>query len=148
MQRNTTWGATSYLEAEQESGNIHKTRSTATLKEPSLQGTGSGSGPRCQDTTLGDAYAHTRFETASKQSRDPPLPEVNTSGSGEDSMEHQDDLTDFVPTTPHDSPLSGGHTPGTDEVAKESQKIGKEAKGKNSRDETLQDWYLQEKEFG
>ncbi|GJT55933.1 putative ribonuclease H-like domain-containing protein [Tanacetum coccineum] len=103
------------LEAEQESGNIHKTRSTATLNEPSLQGTGSGSGPRCQDTTLGDADAQTRFETASKQSRDPPLSEVNTSGSGEDSMEHQDDLTDFVPPTPHDSPLSGGHTPGSDE---------------------------------
>ncbi|GJX36546.1 putative ribonuclease H-like domain-containing protein [Tanacetum coccineum] len=103
------------LEAEQESGNIHKTRSMATLNEPSPQGTGSGSGPRCQDTTLGDADAQTRFETASKQSCDPPLLEVNTSGSGEDSMEHQDDLTDFVPPTPHDSPLSGGHTPGSDE---------------------------------
>ncbi|GKA02509.1 hypothetical protein Tco_0675174 [Tanacetum coccineum] len=77
-------------------------------------GTGSGSRPRCQDTTLGDAYAQTRFKTASKQSCDPPLSEVNTSGSGEDSMEHQDDLTDFVPPTPHDSRLSGGHTPGSD----------------------------------
>ncbi|GJX57003.1 hypothetical protein Tco_0286900 [Tanacetum coccineum] len=69
------------LEAEQESGNIHKTPLTATFHEPSLQGTGS---------------------------------EVNTSRSREDSMEHQDDLTDFVPPTPHDSPLSGGHTPGSD----------------------------------
>ncbi|GJR21018.1 putative ribonuclease H-like domain-containing protein [Tanacetum coccineum] len=86
---------TEWLEAEQESGNIHKTRSTTTLNEPSPQGTGSGSGPRCQDTTLGDADAQTR--------------------SGEDNMEHQDDLTDFVPPTPHDSPLSGGHTPGSDE---------------------------------
>nr|GEU66922.1 hypothetical protein [Tanacetum cinerariifolium] len=49
----------------------------------------SGSGPRCQDTALGDADAHT-------------------------SMEHQDDLMDFVPPTPHDSPLSGGHTPRSD----------------------------------
>nr|GEX17913.1 hypothetical protein [Tanacetum cinerariifolium] len=32
---------------------------------------------------------------------------------GEDSMEHQDDLMDFVPPSPHDSPLSGGHTPGS-----------------------------------
>ncbi|GJT38222.1 hypothetical protein Tco_0938087 [Tanacetum coccineum] len=39
---------------------------------------------------------------------------VNTSRSGEDSMEHQNDLTDFIPTTPHDLPLSGGHTPGSD----------------------------------
>ncbi|GKA15350.1 hypothetical protein Tco_0695097 [Tanacetum coccineum] len=89
----------------------------ATLNEPSPQGIGSGSGPRCQDTTLGDAYAQTRFETASKQSRDPPLSEVNTSGSGEDSMEHQDDLTDFIPPTPHDSPFSGGHTPRSDEAS-------------------------------
>ncbi|GJZ22523.1 hypothetical protein Tco_0559562, partial [Tanacetum coccineum] len=103
------------LVAEQESGNIHKTQSTSTLNEPFLQGTGSGSGPRCQDTTLGDADAQTRFETASKQSCDPPLSEVNTSGSGEDSMEHQDNLTDFVPPTPHVSPLLEGHTPGSNE---------------------------------
>ncbi|GJU46447.1 hypothetical protein Tco_1203713 [Tanacetum coccineum] len=66
----------------QKSGNIHKTRSTATLHEPSPQGAASSN---------------------------------NTSGSGEDSMEHQDDLTDFVPPTPHDLPLLGGHTPGSDE---------------------------------
>ncbi|GJS30305.1 putative ribonuclease H-like domain-containing protein [Tanacetum coccineum] len=84
----------SRLEAEQESGNIHKTQSTLTFNESPPQGTGSGSGPRCQDTTLRDADAQT---------------------SGEDNMEHQDDLTNFVPPTPHDSPLSGGHTPGSDE---------------------------------
>ncbi|GJW71746.1 hypothetical protein Tco_0128663 [Tanacetum coccineum] len=33
----------------------------------------SGSGPRCQDTILGDVDAQTRFETTSKQSIDPPL---------------------------------------------------------------------------
>nr|GEY06279.1 putative ribonuclease H-like domain-containing protein [Tanacetum cinerariifolium] len=97
------------LEAEQESGNINKTRSVTTLNEPSPQGTSSGSGPRFQDTTLGDAYAQTRFETTSKQSHDPPLSEVNTSRSGEDSMEHQDDLMYFLPPTPHDSHLLGGH---------------------------------------
>ncbi|GJW39410.1 hypothetical protein Tco_0065255 [Tanacetum coccineum] len=105
----------SSLEAEQESGNIHKTRPTATLNEPSPRGLGSGSGPRRQDTTLGGADAQTWFETASKKSHDPPLSEGNTSGSGEDSMEHQVDLTDFVPPTPHDSPLLGGHTPGSNE---------------------------------
>ncbi|GJV80632.1 putative ribonuclease H-like domain-containing protein [Tanacetum coccineum] len=46
----------------------------------------SGSGPRCQDTILGDVDAQTRFETTSKQSNDPPLSKVNTFGSGEDSM--------------------------------------------------------------
>ncbi|GJV78359.1 hypothetical protein Tco_1509943 [Tanacetum coccineum] len=75
----------------------------------------SGGGPRRQDTTLGGEDAQTRFEIASKKSHDLPLSEGNTSGSGEDSMEHQVDLTDFIPPTPHDSPLSGGHTPGSDE---------------------------------
>ncbi|GKF15270.1 hypothetical protein Tco_0056732, partial [Tanacetum coccineum] len=37
----------SSLEAEQDSGNINKTRSKVTLNEPNPQGTGSGSGPRC-----------------------------------------------------------------------------------------------------
>ncbi|GJZ61250.1 uncharacterized mitochondrial protein-like protein [Tanacetum coccineum] len=46
----------------------------------------SGSGPRCQDTILGGADAQTRFETASKQSNDPPLSRGYTLGSGEDSM--------------------------------------------------------------
>ncbi|GJV45480.1 putative ribonuclease H-like domain-containing protein [Tanacetum coccineum] len=74
----------SSLEAEQESGNIYKTRFKTTLNEPTPLGNGLGSGPRCQDTTLGDVDAQTRFETASKQSRNPPLLEVNTSRSGED----------------------------------------------------------------
>ncbi|GKB52948.1 hypothetical protein Tco_0903701 [Tanacetum coccineum] len=76
----------SSLEAEQDSGNINRTQSMATLNESFSQGTDSGSGPRCQDTILGGAKAQTRFETASKQSNDPPLSRVNTLGSGEDSM--------------------------------------------------------------
>nr|GEV42654.1 putative ribonuclease H-like domain-containing protein [Tanacetum cinerariifolium] len=39
----------------------------------------------------------------------------NTVGSGEDKMEHEIELTNPVPQTPHDLPLSGGHTPGSDE---------------------------------
>ncbi|GJX62286.1 hypothetical protein Tco_0295186, partial [Tanacetum coccineum] len=46
----------------------------------------SGSGPRCQDTILGDVDAQTRFETTSKQSNNPLLSKFNTFGSGEDSM--------------------------------------------------------------
>ncbi|GJZ99688.1 putative ribonuclease H-like domain-containing protein [Tanacetum coccineum] len=46
----------------------------------------SGSGPRCQDTILGDVDAQTRFETTSKQSYDPPLSRGYTLGSGKDSM--------------------------------------------------------------
>nr|GEW63337.1 hypothetical protein [Tanacetum cinerariifolium] len=105
----------SSLEAEQESGTIDKSQPTTTLNEPSHQGTGSGSEPRRHVTTLGDTDAQTRFESASKHSYDPPLSEVNTFGIREDSMEHQDYLTDFIPPTPYDLPLSGGHTPGSDE---------------------------------
>ncbi|GKF21407.1 hypothetical protein Tco_0070045 [Tanacetum coccineum] len=79
--------------------------------DPLSQEIGSGDKPRRQDTTLKGVDAQTRPETATKT----PLLEVNTSGHGEDNMEYHDDLTDFVPPTPYDSPLSGGNTPGSDE---------------------------------
>ncbi|GJR76368.1 putative ribonuclease H-like domain-containing protein [Tanacetum coccineum] len=47
----------SSLEAEQDSGNINRTQSMATLNEYFPQGTDSGSGPMCQDTILGGAEA-------------------------------------------------------------------------------------------
>ncbi|GJY80044.1 hypothetical protein Tco_0492795 [Tanacetum coccineum] len=47
------------LEAKQDSGNIDKTRSKATLNEPSSLGTSSGSGPKRQDT-MRDTIARTR----------------------------------------------------------------------------------------
>ncbi|GJY59884.1 putative ribonuclease H-like domain-containing protein [Tanacetum coccineum] len=56
----------SSLEAEQDSGNINRTQSMATLNEPRPWGTGSGSGARCQDTILGGVDAQTKFETTSK----------------------------------------------------------------------------------
>ncbi|GJR51425.1 ribonuclease H-like domain, reverse transcriptase, RNA-dependent DNA polymerase [Tanacetum coccineum] len=74
----------SRLEAEQVSGNILKTRSKATLNEHNPQGSGSGSGPRRQDT-MGDTIAQTRFENVSKISNDSLLAGVNTPRS-EDSM--------------------------------------------------------------
>ncbi|GKD20636.1 hypothetical protein Tco_1222339 [Tanacetum coccineum] len=74
------------LDAEQDSGNIIRTQSMATLNEPIPQGTGSGSCPRHQDTILGDRPAQTRFERLSKQSNNPPLSRVNTLGSVEDSL--------------------------------------------------------------
>ncbi|GKC94786.1 hypothetical protein Tco_1160228, partial [Tanacetum coccineum] len=83
--------------------------------------------------------AQTRPETASKMSHDPPLSEVNTSGRREDNMEYHDDLADFVPPTPHDSPLLRGNTPRSDkcrmeiiQIEIEGQEARKEKKGKNS----------------
>ncbi|GKF92190.1 hypothetical protein Tco_0278909, partial [Tanacetum coccineum] len=43
----------SSLEAEQDSGNINRTQSMATLNEPHLEGEGSGSGPWRQETIGG-----------------------------------------------------------------------------------------------
>ncbi|GKD15710.1 hypothetical protein Tco_1200117 [Tanacetum coccineum] len=74
------------LDAEQDSGSIIRTQSMPTLNELIPQGTSSGSGPKRQDTILGDRPAQTRFERLSKQSNDPPLSRVNTLRSGEDSM--------------------------------------------------------------
>ncbi|GKD43248.1 hypothetical protein Tco_1267893 [Tanacetum coccineum] len=75
----------SSLEVEQDSGNIDKTRSKATLNEPNPQGTGSGSGTRRQDT-MGDTIARTRFKNVSKSSNDSLLTGVNTPRSDEDRL--------------------------------------------------------------
>ncbi|GJU66759.1 hypothetical protein Tco_1253018 [Tanacetum coccineum] len=65
----------SSLEAEQDSGNIDKTRSKATPNEPSSPGTSSGGGPRRQET-IWDTIGQTRSENVSKISNDPLLARV------------------------------------------------------------------------
>ncbi|GJY00521.1 hypothetical protein Tco_0357539 [Tanacetum coccineum] len=65
----------SSLEAEQDSGNITKTRSKATPIESSSLGTTSGGGPRCQET-IEDTIAQTRFKNVSKLSNDSVLTRV------------------------------------------------------------------------
>ncbi|GJW80083.1 hypothetical protein Tco_0144058 [Tanacetum coccineum] len=76
----------SSLEAEQDSGNIAKTQSKATLNEPSSIRTSLGSGPRRQETMV-DTISQTRSENVSKHSNDLLLAGVNTPQSGEDSMQ-------------------------------------------------------------
>ncbi|GJZ69593.1 uncharacterized mitochondrial protein-like protein [Tanacetum coccineum] len=75
----------SSLEAEQDSGNITKTRSKATPNESSSLGTTSGGGFRCQET-MGDTIAQTRFENVSKHSNDSLLARGNTLRSDEDRL--------------------------------------------------------------
>ncbi|GKC09432.1 hypothetical protein Tco_1001042 [Tanacetum coccineum] len=75
----------SSLEAEQDSGNINKTRSKATPNESSSLGTTSGGGPRRQET-MGETIVQTRFENVSKLSNDLLLARGNTLQSGEDSL--------------------------------------------------------------
>ncbi|GKC14010.1 putative ribonuclease H-like domain-containing protein [Tanacetum coccineum] len=57
------------------------------------------SGPRCQDTILGDVDAQTWFETVSKKSNDPPLSRVYTLRSREDSMKLKELMALFWQTT-------------------------------------------------
>ncbi|GKC33475.1 hypothetical protein Tco_1040769, partial [Tanacetum coccineum] len=63
------------LDVEQDSGNINKTQSKATLNEPSSIGTSSGSGPRRLET-MRDTIAQTRSENVSKLSNDSLLTRV------------------------------------------------------------------------
>ncbi|GJY04615.1 hypothetical protein Tco_0370555 [Tanacetum coccineum] len=75
----------SNLEAEQDSGNITKTRSKETPNGSSSLGTTSGGGPRCQET-MGDTTARTRSESVSKHSNDSLLTRGNTLRSDEDRL--------------------------------------------------------------
>nr|GEU28818.1 hypothetical protein [Tanacetum cinerariifolium] len=59
----------SSLEAEQNSGNINKTQSSATSNESSSQQIDTGGSPSCQDT-MEDTIAQTRSERVSKLSND------------------------------------------------------------------------------
>nr|GEU77731.1 putative ribonuclease H-like domain-containing protein [Tanacetum cinerariifolium] len=81
---------------------------------PLEKGEGSGSGPGHQET-MGGAMAQIRFEGALIHSIDPFIATGYIVRSREDMMEHDIELTDPVPQTPYDSPLLGGHTPGSDE---------------------------------
>nr|GEU48082.1 hypothetical protein [Tanacetum cinerariifolium] len=103
------------LVVSQDSDNIAETQSTTMSIDPISQEIGSGDRPRRQETTLGGADAQTRSETTSERSTDPPLSTGHVVRSGEDMMEQETDLTDFVPPTPYDSPLLGGQTPKSDE---------------------------------
>ncbi|GJT52102.1 gag-pol polyprotein [Tanacetum coccineum] len=74
------------LDAEQDSGNINRTQSTAIPNVPFPQGIGSGGSPRCQEA-IGDTIAQTRSERVSTPSYDSPLLGVNTPGSDEERIE-------------------------------------------------------------
>ncbi|GKF08889.1 hypothetical protein Tco_0043113, partial [Tanacetum coccineum] len=63
----------------------------------------------------GGALSQTRSERVLARPNEPPLPEGHKSGSRKGSIEHTFELMDTVPPTPHDSPLSGGYTPRSNE---------------------------------
>ncbi|GJT69497.1 hypothetical protein Tco_1028783 [Tanacetum coccineum] len=87
VERATTTAAS--LDAEQASGNINRTQSTAMPNVPLPQGIGAGGSPRCQEA-MGGSIAQTRSERVPTQSYDSPLPRVHTLGSDEGSMTLQE----------------------------------------------------------
>ncbi|GJY45059.1 hypothetical protein Tco_0433272 [Tanacetum coccineum] len=87
VERATTTAAS--LDAEQASGNINRTQSTAIPNVPLPQGIGAGGSPRCQEA-MGGSIAQTRSERVPTPPHDSPLLRVHTLGSDEGSMTLQE----------------------------------------------------------
>ncbi|GKF52215.1 hypothetical protein Tco_0148682, partial [Tanacetum coccineum] len=102
------------LDAAQDSDNIIRTQTMTMPNVDIPQGMDTGGSPRRKETMRGTP-AQTRFERVLEQPNELPLSECHTSRSGEGSMEQTFELTNNVPSIPHDSPLTGGYTPGSDE---------------------------------
>ncbi|GJY31707.1 hypothetical protein Tco_0415202 [Tanacetum coccineum] len=113
----------------------------ATLNEPSLQGTSSGSDPRCQDTILGDAEAQTRFETAFKQSNDPPLSRVNTLRSGENRLQLKELMELCTKLSDRVLDLENTKTAQAQEITSMKKRVKKLEKKKKSRTHELRRLY-------
>ncbi|GKC13616.1 hypothetical protein Tco_1010398 [Tanacetum coccineum] len=132
MERAITTAAS--LDAAQDSDKRIRTQTTAMSNVDISQGMDTGGSPRRQDT-MGGAPAQTRSERVLEKPNEPPLSEGHTSGSGEGSMEYHFELTDNVPPTPHDSPLSGGSKDCSRQrdqhIEIQGQEARKEEKGKN-----------------
>nr|GEU61406.1 ribonuclease H-like domain-containing protein [Tanacetum cinerariifolium] len=101
------------LEAVQDSDNITKTQTTVMPNVDIPQGIDTGGRPRHQET-IGDTSAQTRSKRVLEQPNELPFTKGHTSGSREDRLEENIELTNTVPI-PHDSPLTGGYTHGSDE---------------------------------
>nr|GEW64022.1 hypothetical protein [Tanacetum cinerariifolium] len=80
---------------------------------PEGEGNRYGGSPRHQET-IGGTSAQTRYKRMVEQPNEPLLSKSHTSKSREGRLEENIELTDIVPTT-HDSPLTRGYTPGSDE---------------------------------
>ncbi|GJR31093.1 hypothetical protein Tco_1107325 [Tanacetum coccineum] len=98
------------LDAAQDNDNIFKTQSMAMLNVDIPQGIYIGGSPRRQETIMGTPFL-TMSERVLEQPNETPLLEGHTSRSGEGRMDQTFEFTNNVPSTPHDSPLTGGYTP-------------------------------------
>ncbi|GKE65438.1 hypothetical protein Tco_1519599, partial [Tanacetum coccineum] len=130
----------SSLEAEQDSGNINKTQSKATLNEPSSPGTSSGCGPRCQET-IGDIIAQTRFENIFKKSNDPLLARGNTLRSDEDKLKLEELMALCTTLQSRVLDLETTKTTQANEIASLKIKVKKLERGHRSRTYKLKRLY-------
>ncbi|GJV52795.1 hypothetical protein Tco_1448536 [Tanacetum coccineum] len=128
------------LEAEQDNGNITKTRSKATLNESSSLGTTSGGGPGYQET-MGDTIAQTRFENVSKHSNDSLLARGNTLRSDDDRLK-LDELTTLCITLQNMVlDLEKTKTTQANEIASLKRRVKKLENKKSSRTHKLKRLY-------
>ncbi|GKF02426.1 hypothetical protein Tco_0029349, partial [Tanacetum coccineum] len=130
----------SSLEAEQDSGNITKTRSKATPNESSSLGTTSGASPKCQET-MGDPIAQTRFKNVSKHSNDSLLARGNTLRSDEDRLKLNElmELCTNLPTRVLD--LEKTKTTQQNEIDSLKRRVKKLEKKRSSRTHKLKRLY-------
>ncbi|GJX27209.1 hypothetical protein Tco_0233505 [Tanacetum coccineum] len=130
----------SSLEAEQDSGNITKTRSKATPNESSSLGTTSGGGPRCQET-MGDTIAQTRFENVSKLSNDSLLVRGNTHQSDEDRLKLNELMELCTTLQKKVLDLEKTKTTQANEIASLKRRVKKLEKKRSSRTHKLKRLY-------
>ncbi|GKD84203.1 hypothetical protein Tco_1351042, partial [Tanacetum coccineum] len=130
----------SSLEAEQDSGNITKTRSKATPNESSSLGTTSGGGPRCQET-MGDTIAQTRFENVSKLSNDSLLTRGNTLQSDEDRLKLYELMALCTTLQSRVLDLEKTKTTQANEIASLKRRVKKLEKKRSSRTHKLKRLY-------
>ncbi|GJV63002.1 hypothetical protein Tco_1473830 [Tanacetum coccineum] len=131
---------TSSLEAEQDSGNINKTRTKATPNESSSLETNSGGGPRCQET-MGDTIAQTKFENVSKHSNDLLLARGNTFQRDEDRLK-LDELMALCSTLQQRVlDLEKTKTTQDNEIASLKRRVNKLEKKRSSRTHKLKRLY-------
>ncbi|GJS38397.1 hypothetical protein Tco_0563440 [Tanacetum coccineum] len=127
------------LDVKQDRGNINKTQSKATLNEPCSSGTGSGSGPRCQET-MRDTIAQTRFENVSKLSNDPLLARGYTLRSGEDSLKLQELMALCITLQSRVLNLETTKTTQANEIASLKRRVKKLEKKNKLRTHKLKDY--------
>ncbi|GJV88667.1 hypothetical protein Tco_1532605 [Tanacetum coccineum] len=120
------------LVAEQDSGNINRTQSTAMPNVHLPEGIGSGGRPRRQET-MGDRPAQTRSESLSKQSYDSPLGGVNTPQSDEDIIELKELMKICIKLSDRVLDLETTKTAQAQEIANLKKRVKKLERKRKSR---------------